>query len=78
MANVTHDEDTARSSEEAAANTFPPLSRADVLACSFYAWYPTFRKVAPKASIIKPLEDRFIDYLESDRVFIPDGSGPIG
>lgn len=72
------DEDELSSSSEELADAFPPLTRADVLACSFSAWYPTFRKVAPKASIIKPLEDRFIDYLESDRVFIPDGSGPIG
>ncbi|KAK4700152.1 hypothetical protein P7C70_g6099, partial [Phenoliferia sp. Uapishka_3] len=58
--------------------TFPPLTRADVLACRFSSWYPAFRKHSPKASIIKPLEDRFIDYLESDRVFIPEGSGPMG
>lgn len=57
---------------------FPPLTKADVLACVFSAWYPALRKVSPKASIIKPLEDSFIDYLESDRVFIPAGSGPLG
>ncbi|KAL8281385.1 hypothetical protein RQP46_006069 [Phenoliferia psychrophenolica] len=57
---------------------FPPLTCSDVLACRFSSWYPSFRKHSPKASIIKPLEERFIAYLESDRVFIPEGSGPMG
>lgn len=61
-----------------ATSGFPPLTRSDVLACRFSSWYPTFRRHSPKASIIKPLEDRFIDYLEMDRVFIPEGSGPMG
>lgn len=57
---------------------FPPLLRSDVQACTFSSWYPKFRKHSPKATIIKPLEAKFIGYLESDRVFIPAGSGPIG
>jgi len=57
---------------------FPPLSRADVLACVFSAWYPTFRKHSPKASVIKPLTSEFVEYLQSDGVFLPEGSGPMG
>lgn len=57
---------------------FPPLTRAAVLACQFSSWYPTFRKHSPKATVIRPLEDRFIDYLESDGLFLPEGSGPMG
>lgn len=53
---------------------FPPLHRSDVEACTFSEWYPRFRKVSPRATVIKPLEDRFIDYLESDRIFVPEGS----
>lgn len=59
-------------------SAFPPLTRADVLATSFSSWYPRFKKVAPKATVLKPLQADFIDYLESDRLFIPAGSGPIG
>jgi hypothetical protein len=69
---------TAVDPPEETTDDFPPLTKADVLACVFSAWYPALRKVSPKASIIKPLEDSFIDYLESDRVFIPAGSGPLG
>ncbi|KAI5476927.1 cell division cycle protein 123 [Pseudohyphozyma bogoriensis] len=57
---------------------FPRLTKVDVLACRFSSWYPGFRKISPKATIIKPLEERFIAYLESDGVFIPEGSGPMG
>lgn len=60
------------------STSFPSLYRADVLACQFSAWYPTFRKHSPKSTVIKPLEDRFIQYLESDGLFLPEGSGPMG
>lgn len=56
---------------------FPSLKRSDVLACCFSSWYYQFRKISPKATIIK-LEDDFLAYLHSDRVFLPIGSGPMG
>jgi hypothetical protein len=71
------DEPLSASYEEA-NDGFPALTCADVLACVFSSWYPTFRKHSPKASVIKPLEDRFIDYLDSDGLFLPEGSGPMG
>ncbi|SGY93614.1 BQ5605_C037g11599 [Microbotryum silenes-dioicae] len=57
---------------------FPPLTKADVIACAFSSWYPTFRRHSPKATVIAPLSDEFIDYLQSDGVFLPEGSGPMG
>lgn len=57
---------------------FPRLERAHILACATSAWFPTFRKISPKTTIIKPLQEDFIAYLESDRVFLPTGSGPMG
>ncbi|KAK4047162.1 hypothetical protein OIV83_005614 [Microbotryomycetes sp. JL201] len=57
---------------------FPPLSQQDVLACSFSSWYPLFRRHSPKATVIRPLSSSFVDYLESDGLFLPEGSGPMG
>lgn len=70
---------TSSAVEDAALEVgFPSLSRSDVLACVFSAWYPTFRKHSPKATVIKPLKPEFIDYLQTDGVFLPGGSGPMG
>lgn len=59
---------------------FPPLHTADVLACQFSQWYPRFRRVSPKATVVRPIpdEDAFVDYLESDGLFLPEGSGHMG
>ncbi|GAA5913637.1 cell proliferation protein CDC123 [Sporobolomyces salmoneus] len=59
---------------------FPPLHRSDVLACQFSSWYPRFKRHAPKATIIRPIphEEELLEYLESDGLFLPEGSGPNG
>ncbi|GAA5999825.1 hypothetical protein JCM10207_005928 [Rhodosporidiobolus poonsookiae] len=59
---------------------FPPLTTADVLACQFSSWQPLFKRISPKATVIRPIphEDEFLDYLESDGLFLPEGSGPMG
>ncbi|KAL7339537.1 D123-domain-containing protein [Rhodotorula toruloides] len=59
---------------------FPPLHTADILACQFSHWYPLFRRISPKATVIRPIpqEDDFVEYLESDGLFLPEGSGPMG
>ncbi|BGP32516.1 hypothetical protein JCM10296v2_004297 [Rhodotorula toruloides] len=59
---------------------YPPLHTADILACQFSHWYPLFRRIGPKATVIRPIpdEDDFVEYLESDRLFLPEGSGPMG
>ncbi|GAA5907048.1 hypothetical protein JCM5296_006577 [Sporobolomyces johnsonii] len=62
------------------APLFPPLHTSDVLACQFSSWYPSFKRAAPKATIIRPIphEDDFLEYLDSDGLFLPEGSGPNG
>ncbi|KAJ3083930.1 hypothetical protein HK102_000826, partial [Quaeritorhiza haematococci] len=39
--------------------------------CRFSSWYERFRSVSLKSRIIKPLPEAFIDYLNSDGVFLP-------
>lgn len=53
---------------------FPPLTSKDVLDCQFSSWYPKFSRVSIKSTVIKPLPDNFLDYLQSDGVFAPKGS----
>ncbi|GAA5865730.1 hypothetical protein JCM8547_002759 [Rhodosporidiobolus lusitaniae] len=59
---------------------FPPLTTRDVLACQFSSWYPLYKRVSPKATVIRPIpyEQDFLDWLESDGLFMPEGSGPMG
>ncbi|KWU47261.1 D123-domain-containing protein, partial [Rhodotorula sp. JG-1b] len=61
-------------------SVFPPLYTADVLACQFSSWYPRFRRIAPKATTVRPLpeDEHLIDFLEADGLFLPEGSGPMG
>ncbi|GAA5945062.1 cell proliferation protein CDC123 [Sporobolomyces koalae] len=61
-------------------SALPPLYMADVTACQFSSWYPRFKRHAPKATIIRPIphEDELLEYLESDGLFLPEGSGPNG
>lgn len=52
-----------------------PLSTPDsILAFQFSSWYPRFKQISIKSTIVKPLEDSFQKYLDSDGVFVPDGS----
>lgn len=61
-------------------SVFPPLHTADVLACQFSSWYPRFKRIAPKATIVRPLpeDEHLIDFLEADGLILPEGSGPMG
>ncbi|GAA6050299.1 hypothetical protein JCM3770_002951 [Rhodotorula araucariae] len=63
-----------------AADLFPPLRTQDVLACQFSSWYPLYKRVSPKATVIRPIPhaNDFLEYLESDGLFLPEGSGPMG
>lgn len=53
---------------------FPPLRRADVLACQTSSWYPTFERKTIKSTIITGLGEDFRAYLESDGLIIPEGA----
>lgn len=49
---------------------FPPITVKHVQNCAFSSWYPTFASSTLKSRII-PLSEEFIEYLESDGVFLP-------
>ncbi|ESK94971.1 cell division cycle protein 123-like protein [Moniliophthora roreri MCA 2997] len=45
-----------------------------ILDFQFSSWYPKFRDVSIKSTIIKPLSKDFRDYLNADGIFVPKGS----
>ncbi|CCH44582.1 Cell division cycle protein [Wickerhamomyces ciferrii] len=49
-----------------------PVTKEQIVNCSFSSWYPKYKKHVPKAHIIKPLPQSFIDYLSSDGIELPD------
>ncbi|KAI6033796.1 D123-domain-containing protein [Pisolithus microcarpus] len=53
---------------------FPSLSPEYILAFQFSNWYPSFTRVSPKSTVIRPLGNDFKRYLESDSIFVPEGS----
>jgi hypothetical protein len=44
------------------------------LSFQFSCWYPKFSKITIKSHIIRPLSREFCEYLDSDGVFVPEGS----
>jgi hypothetical protein len=55
-------------------SVFPLTTPDSILAFQFSSWYPRFKQISIKSTIVKPLEDSFREYLNSDGVFVPDGS----
>lgn len=53
---------------------FPLLSPDYILAFQFSNWYPSFATFSPRSTIVRPLGKGFTDYLDSDGVFVPEGS----
>ncbi|KAH8102611.1 D123-domain-containing protein [Cristinia sonorae] len=53
---------------------FPPLSPSSILAFQFSSWYSRFSAVTIKSSVIRPLTAEFKEYLDSEGVFLPEGS----
>lgn len=53
---------------------FPSLTADGLLAFQFSSWYPRFSSHSIKSTIIRPLNEEFLDYLRSDGVFLPEGS----
>ncbi|KAF9554714.1 D123-domain-containing protein [Agrocybe pediades] len=58
-------------------NLFPPLTRSYILSFQFSSWYPTFSKQSIKSTVIRPLSSEFREYLDADRVFVPEGAEDI-
>jgi hypothetical protein len=53
---------------------FPEQTASYILQFQFSAWYPKFSSLSIKSTIIRPLDQNFKEYLESDGVFVPEGS----
>ncbi|THH28879.1 hypothetical protein EUX98_g5298 [Antrodiella citrinella] len=53
---------------------FPTLTASSVLAFQFSSWYPRFASLSIKSTIIRPLSAEFKEYLDSEGVFLPEGS----
>jgi len=53
---------------------FPTLTTEDLLSFQFSCWYPRFSRLTIRSSIIRPLSPEFREYLDSDSVFVPEGS----
>ncbi|TFY59284.1 hypothetical protein EVJ58_g5872 [Rhodofomes roseus] len=59
---------------------FPPLTHESLLSFQFSSWYPRFSSLSIKSTIIRPLSQDFLEYLDADGVFMPEGAedGPAG
>ncbi|KAN0087681.1 D123 domain containing protein [Tylopilus felleus] len=53
---------------------FPQPNASYILAFQFSSWFPSFSSISIRSTIIKPLDPSFKSYLESDGVFVPEGS----
>lgn len=52
-----------------------PLQTPDyLLSFQFSSWYPTFSSISIKSTVIRPLDQPFKEYLDSDGIFVPEGS----
>ncbi|KAF5016769.1 hypothetical protein F66182_11438, partial [Fusarium sp. NRRL 66182] len=49
---------------------FPPVTRSQILHCSYHYWHPLYRAITPKARLI-PLSDAFLSYLRADGIVLP-------
>ncbi|KDN38139.1 D123-domain-containing protein [Tilletiaria anomala UBC 951] len=66
---------------ESSRSVLPSLTPIDkaLELTSFQSWYPLFKKVSPKATVLSldELEPDFLDWLEEDGLTLPEGSeGP--
>ncbi|KAF8895450.1 D123-domain-containing protein [Infundibulicybe gibba] len=53
---------------------FPDQTTSYVLSFQFSSWFPRFASLSLKSTIVRPLTQEFCDYLNSDGVFVPEGS----
>ena len=55
-------------------DVYPPLTADGLLSFQFSSWYPKFSSLSIKSTIIRPLSKDFLDYLDADGVFMPEGA----
>ncbi|KAJ8583375.1 D123-domain-containing protein [Rhizopogon salebrosus TDB-379] len=53
---------------------FPVQTPDYILSFQFSSWYPKFSSISIKSIVIRPLDEAFKEYLDSDGVFVPEGS----
>ncbi|KAH3683671.1 hypothetical protein WICPIJ_005355 [Wickerhamomyces pijperi] len=73
--------DTQETHKDHAVFQHIPVTRQQVLNCSFSSWYDKYKPHVPKSKIIKPLPSSFIHYLTSDGIVLPQegpGSDNVG
>ncbi|KAK9244252.1 D123-domain-containing protein [Lipomyces tetrasporus] len=56
--------------EEESLN-FPPLTKQHVKNCAFSSWHARYKKITPRATVVKPVGEGFVQYLLSDGIFLP-------
>ncbi|KAF9013479.1 D123-domain-containing protein, partial [Cyathus striatus] len=62
---------------ESSVTLFPAQTPSYILAFQFSSWYADFATHSIKSTVIRPLSEEFKEYLNSDGVFIPQGSDDI-
>ncbi|KAF9236465.1 D123-domain-containing protein [Melanogaster broomeanus] len=60
--------------EDVPPSVFPSFTPSYFLAFQFSTWFPSLAHVSLKSTIIRPLDQSFRNYLESDGVYVPEGS----
>ncbi|KAK9240749.1 D123-domain-containing protein [Lipomyces kononenkoae] len=55
---------------------FPPLTKQHVKNCAFSSWHKRYKKLTPRATVIKPVGEGFVQYLLSDGIFLPPEGEP--
>ncbi|TFK40581.1 D123-domain-containing protein, partial [Crucibulum laeve] len=56
------------------SSLFPTQTPSYILSFQFSSWYATFANATIKSTIIRPLSKEFHEYLDTDGVFVPEGS----
>ncbi|KAK4632822.1 Cell division cycle protein [Fulvia fulva] len=69
-------DDDASSSSTPSTLPFPPVTKSQIMHCSYHYWHPKYRAITPKARLI-PLTQPFIDYLRADGIILPDDEEPV-
>ena len=59
--------------KDSTCHIFPKITANYILAFQFSSWFPSFSSMSIRSTIVS-LDRSFKSYLESDGVFIPDGS----
>ncbi|EME47768.1 hypothetical protein DOTSEDRAFT_97013, partial [Dothistroma septosporum NZE10] len=69
-------DDEAYPSSTPTALPFPPVTKSQILHCSFASWHSRYRAITPKARLV-PLTQPFLDYLRADGIILPDDEEPV-